>query len=122
MMIYFTVWGLLYNNALNDLNLETLDKSMIGILSVWTVYLGYMINRLKSLAINNSHFITWGSCLIIALIGEIIFIPLASTSMNHSSFGKLGSNWPVTLFLEAVPDVLISLVFFSCPIVFYHLE
>ena len=119
MMAYFTVWGLLYNNALDARNLQTLDKSMIVILSIWTVYLGYLLNRLRSLETAKTHFVPWSTCLIIALIGEIIFIPLASTSLNQGSFGKLGSNWPITLFLECIPDVLISLVFFSSPYVFY---
>jgi len=124
MIVYFTVWTLLYINALNELNLETIDSSMIVILCIWTVYIGYLVNRLRSLDIEGggTHFVKWGTCLIIGLIGEIIFIPLASSSMNNSSFGKLGSNWQITLFLECIPDVLISVVFFSSPYVFYRLE
>ena len=95
---------------------------MIGILSVWTVYLGYLLNRLRALETAKTHFGPWSTCLIIGLIGEIMFIPLASTSLNQSSFGKLGSNWAITLCLECIPDVLISLVFFSSPYVFYELE
>ena len=122
MLAYFTVWGLLYNNALNELNLKTIDNSMIVILSIWTIWLAYLLHRLRPLASPRGHFATWSTCLLIGLIGEIIFIPLASSNMNGSSFGKLGTNWPVTLALECIPDALITLVFFSSPYVFYELE
>jgi hypothetical protein len=93
---------------------------MIVILFIWTVYIGQLLYRLTALhGTNKTYFVQWSACLIISLIGEIIFIALASSSLNDSSFGKLGYNWPITLALECIPDVLVSIVFFTSPYMFY---
>ena len=67
--------------------------------------------------------------MILSLAGEIMFIQFASSenvsipsSLPDTNWDKLGSNWNKILWLELIPDVVISIVFISAPYVFYKLE
>ena len=74
MMVYFTVWGTLYYIALGQLNLATIDFYMMIILTLWLVYLCFLIEKSTNCLPANTSYRVWYMTLVLSLVGEIIFI------------------------------------------------